>query len=882
MPMTYAQHDKKLKSPAMCELLSLRDLPVGDDIMVRTNGAFVAGYELRGTLSYFATDEERNRDKAMLEALLRSIPDVSMRVQFRYEISEHLGNLLENYLDEQRVEHAEIMALDAHRLSMWREKEQRGYYFEPRLHVYFIWDPRIHARLYHSAEQNRKLRTLTLSQRKAIQRTRKEHETFLAEFESLLRGVEGSMEVAALGPRRLSTQELFEELNHAQHPVRRDGRLYIPGEELLEYRSARDQATHASILNETESYLNIDGYLYSIVSLKELPDATFPGMLQKFSTLGFAVVVSGQVVIPDQVKVLKGYKKRLQKMTAAQKDANGNFKINPEAEVAQAQLLQVQRDIISSSLKTAKLSLSVVVRTSEPAISFEALERAERELANRTQEVLNVFTHMNGARAVAETIAKQRIFLGTLPGMGETDKREQDMLTSNAADLIPVEMPWTGMRRSPLILFETPYRQLIPYSMFDPDLPDANGILMASTGGGKTLLAQQLLLMAARSNALISIIESGDSYKPLIELLGSRMIEMSLDNDATINPWDLPKGDLKPSNDQISFLKNLTRHMLGEHTPPDLDIDLLDSVLLEAIVSTYKRCSAKASNPIPLFGDLAAELAHWQDKDRNQRINEMARMAATKLRAWVDEGPYAKLFDRPTTVPLDSTWLYFNIAKLKNDPRLEGAMSLQIAHASTHRNSGLSGRPSLSVMDECRVILETPLLAATVEKEFITARKRYASVWAIGQIPEQFIGTEEEPNAHGIGIVKSASTKIIGKQHGDMTPHRTHLKLNETAINQIKAFAQPKKGHSAEFLIAIGEKAESTHIIRIAPTPIDYWITTTYPRERTYRTWWLRQHEDLPLLSAYEALARKFPRGLAEFGPLAEERSGDVLEALVQ
>ncbi len=79
-------------------------------------------------------------------------------------------------------------------------------------------------------------------------------------------------------------------------------------------------------------------------------------MLQNFSTLGFPVVISGQVVIPDQVKVLKGYKKRLQKMTAAQKDANGNFKSNPEAEVAQAQLIQVQRDIISSSLKTAKLS----------------------------------------------------------------------------------------------------------------------------------------------------------------------------------------------------------------------------------------------------------------------------------------------------------------------------------------------------------------------------------------------------------------------------------------------------------------------------------------------------------------------------------------------
>jgi hypothetical protein len=53
-----------------------------------------------------------------------------MRIQFRYEISEHLGDLLDNYLHEQRTGQSEVMALDAHRLRMWREKERRGYYFE--------------------------------------------------------------------------------------------------------------------------------------------------------------------------------------------------------------------------------------------------------------------------------------------------------------------------------------------------------------------------------------------------------------------------------------------------------------------------------------------------------------------------------------------------------------------------------------------------------------------------------------------------------------------------------------------------------------------------------------------------------------------------------
>jgi hypothetical protein len=329
-------------------------------------------------------------------------------------------------------------------------------------------------------------------------------------------------------------------------------------------------------------------------------------------------------------------------------------------------------------------------------------------------------------------------------------------------------------------------------------------------------------------------------------------------------------------------LKNLTRHMLGENTPPDLDIDLLDSVLLEAIASTYKRCSAKSSNPIPLFGDLAAELAHWQDRDRNQKINAMAQMASTKLRAWVDEGPYAKLFDRPTTIQLDNPWLYFNVEKLKDDPRLERAMSLLIAHTATHRASGWTGQPSIVLLDECWALLESPILASVVVQLFRTARKRNASVWGISQTPEDFVGTPDKPNEHGAGIVKNATTKIIGKQPGDMRALREHVHLNETALNQIKTFAHPKKGHSAEFLIAIGEKAESTHAIRVVPSPVDYWITTTYARERTYRRWWLARRAGIPLIAAYEALADRYPRGLAELAPLREELSGEVQEVATQ
>jgi len=68
------------------------------------------------------------------------------------------------------------------------------------------------------------------------------------------------------------------------------------------------------------------------------------------------------------------------------------------------------------------------------------------------------------------------------------------------------------------ILLETPSRQMVPFSPFDPSLGDANMLIMAKSGGGKTFMAQLLLLMLGRTGVEISILERGDSYRPLVEL----------------------------------------------------------------------------------------------------------------------------------------------------------------------------------------------------------------------------------------------------------------------------------------------------------------------------------------------------------------------------
>jgi len=875
MPLTAERYEQSMSAPPLCEQLRIRDLL--DNVAVQIDGSLVAGYEALGIPSYYASDEGRNRLKGLLEALVRSLPERSMRMQVRFEISEGTGDLVSRYIRERRNESQVLRDLDRFHVELWRSREAAGFYLEHFLHLYFIWNPRIH----HESPDLEWKRTMksggrfSVSAKKCMERSRQEHEELIAEFNSLLAGVETTLGATGMPIRRMTHQDIFLEIKRALHALGNDTLPYRPADESLRYESARNQMANVNVEDEQDDYLKIGGLLYSWISLKDLPDATFPGILRELVVMDFPLVINAEVILPDQSKSIKQYKSRLRKMLAAQKDFHGGFRINVDAQVAEHQLVRVLQDLISSSLKACQMSLIVTVRTSKPAQNRLEREESERILADRRQRVLHAIARMNGGRGIPETLAQKRLFFTGLPAMGGENRRELDLLTLNAADLLPVEVPWRGTRHSPLMLFETPYRQLVPFSPFDSSLGDANMLIVAKSGGGKTFMAQLFLLMMARANPQISIIERGDSYQALVELMGGRVIDVKLDGVETLNPWDLPAGETAPSKEKIAFLKNLTRHMIGDS--PGSDNSLVDNLLSDAIARTYKRCAIRYSNPVPTFNDLREELAQWRDEERMQRTIDEARLAAIKLRSWTGEkGIYAKLFDTHTTMRLDSNWLFFNVERLSSDAKLETAMSMLIANAVASRSGGKAGQPSITVLDECWFLLDSQTLAPEVVQLFRTARKRNASVWGISQTVEDFVGTEFQPREHGAGILKNAGIKIIGQQPGDMTPLVNHLYLNPVALNEVKRFSAPRKGESAEALLVLGEKAETTQTIRIVPTAVDYWICTTFPRERRYRAWVLGKFAGRPLGETYQELAQEFPHGLAEVPPLPEEISGAV------
>ncbi len=486
MPTTTAEHNRSLVTPGIFSLLPIRGFLPGaltpaDGVMVRTDGCYVAGFQLGGSLTYFGDDAAMNEMKSRIEALLRTIPEESMRVQFRYEVVENANGLIDRYEALQRTESEVARSMDAIRITGWRREEEHGEFLTRLAAVYFIWDPALHERLNRTTtsvlagqhvepKKNSanapeqplepeptgfpgairrlfKKTTAQVSTGAQAQIGKKKHLSIVTQFESFLRGIESSLKTAGLNPSRMAADEFFAEVSRALSPnliTRRD--LRPPNHLSSRPLTAREQLGSVSILNEAEDYLNIDGFLYGCITMKVPPEATFPGIIRELLTCGFPMTISVQIVIPNQQKVIEQYKSRYKKMQSAQMDKDGNHKVDVGAAVQARELLEIQERLISGSCKTTQVSFSITYRTSKPATTSKEYEQAERQLASCRQQLLQVIARRNGANALAETLAKRRIFFGTLPGLASSDRREMDLLSEHAADLVPLEMPWSGMQ----------------------------------------------------------------------------------------------------------------------------------------------------------------------------------------------------------------------------------------------------------------------------------------------------------------------------------------------------------------------------------------------------------------------------------------------------
>ena len=102
-----------------------------------------------------------------------------------------------------------------------------------------------------------------MSATKCIERGRREHEDLVAEFRSLMSGVEATLQSTGMTLSRMPGDDLFLEIKRALHPLGNDRVPYSRPGTSVTYESARSQIANVNIEDELDEYLKIGGLLYS-------------------------------------------------------------------------------------------------------------------------------------------------------------------------------------------------------------------------------------------------------------------------------------------------------------------------------------------------------------------------------------------------------------------------------------------------------------------------------------------------------------------------------------------------------------------------------------------------------------------------------------------
>ena len=842
---------------------------IRDDLIVRRDGSFCAGWECSGIATQFADAERLEAISSSLDAFIKGIRHPEIELQLRYVIDYEPPLVLEQRKARSNFVNSPAAWLEENRASFWRSAIDAGQIRSIRLLAFVSWKPartwetrspasRFTAALWQGLAQDgfSKLPTIVRTAlnesrtRALVQRNRQEHNRLVADFDQILETYRIGLE--ALTPvRRLQETELVQLLYCSLNPADRQVPTRKPSDSLLN-----------TDWSEGVRYLDLGGVLKAVITLSELPEATFASLMRPLTALDFPSETVLNVRVPNQAAKVRKLRRLLKKSLAFQLRKDGSRRRDFQAAALEKDTVDTLTSAITSSQRLVEIELAVIVSASTVARTSAEREKAEQELAQRVESVLQAFGQMNGARGYREETALLPTFIAFLPGVHGVRKtnREFTLLSGHSADFVPIEIPWTGTRDgTPGFLTRTREGTLLRFNPFSPELTNGNILVTGKTGSGKSFLIKQLLMQLQVLNPRIAIVTKGADYRALVELLGGQYREISLHTNLVKNAWDL-RGE-EPDSSQIAGVASLAFHMAGK-TGSDDSVTL--NFLEKAVRMTYERLLAIGKTP--RFSDLKWTLEHYPFE--NAVIEQLAHLLVLKLNRWTGEGVYAQLFDRETSAELDKAEdvICYDIDGLKDSPELQTAVAFTIARAIDQqigRKDASGGlRPTIAVFDEVWAMLADQVLGTQILNAFRTARKRYGSIIAASQGIEDFVGTAESPHTVGLAILQNTEAKFVCAQLGELSRLRDVLHLSQPAVEAVKELRNVP-GHFAESYLLVANQPESSTVIQLTATPFDYWATTSHPLETEFRDRFAKEHPELSALEVIYRLGVAHPKGLA-------------------
>jgi type IV secretion system protein VirB4 len=423
--------------------------------------------------------------------------------------------------------------------------------------------------------------------------------------------------------------------------------------------------------------------LGAIISLKDYPAATTPGMLDNLLRLPHELTLSESFAFIDRQIADERIGLALRRLRA----------VSDETVTLRQGLLSARDGLAAGNTAYGEHHLTILVRAASLAELDAAVADVQSALAD------------TGAIAVREDLNLEPAFWAQFPGNAEYIARRALVSTGNLASLVSLHGfaigdanggPWG----EPLTVLETTSSTPYFLNLHKGDL--GNFTLIGPSGAGKTVVLNFLVAQAQKFAPRTFFFDKDRSAEIFIRALGGHYDVLRPGTRSGFNPLLLPD-----SASNRAFLREWLAQLL---TPAGGQLDQTELAIIAAAVEgnydqepRYRRLGylveLLAGGQRPMRGDLASRLAPWYGTGEN---------------AW--------LFDNETD-RIDGTaaTLGFDLTELLDQPLLRTPAMLYLFHRVEQR---LDGEPTLIVIDEGWKVLDDAVFVRRLKDWMKTVRKR--------------------------------------------------------------------------------------------------------------------------------------------------------------
>ncbi len=642
---------------------------VDPQTLLLRDGSLMAALQVPGLLFETEDTDALNAHAATREVVLRSTLDARF-VMYHHVIRRRVAVELPASFDD---------PLAAHIDQRWREKLSSGALFVNDQFVTLVRRPaRGKAGLAERAGKMLKRRG-----RERLEADPKDVRSLRAAVQGLAAslGDYGAQPLGDyVGPSGATNNELLELLsalyNGEMRPVRRPDDEADIGR-MLPYR----RASFGLDAMELRGAAGPD--FAAMLSLKDYPDATSPGLLDGVLRLPFEMIVCESFAPQERQTARERIDLALRRLRSA----------DEEAQAERADMLAARDGLGSGSVIFGDHHLTVLVRERDLARLDDATAAVAAALAD------------TGAIAVREDTNLEPAFWGQFPGNEQYLVRRAMISSANMASFGSLHGFALGQAEGnhwgdAVTLLETTSATPFFFNFHHGDL--GNFSVIGPSGSGKTVVMNFLAAQAQKFAPRTILFDKDRGAELFIRGIGGRYDRIRPGEPTGFNPMALPDS---PAN--RAFLRDWLGVLLKAQGPEEL------STIAGAVDAAY------ANDPS------LRRLRHFRELLSGARRPQPGDLA-DRLSSWIEDGEHGWLFDNAADrLDLSQRVLGFDMTALLESPRLRTPTMMYLFHRIDER---LDGQPTMILIDEGWKALDDEVFAARIRDWLKTLRKRNALV----------------------------------------------------------------------------------------------------------------------------------------------------------